>query len=301
MGKTSNTVISDLLPVGIILFLMFFFLETAIGKKLLQDLWNLITKGIVPSDKGSTSDANANNASIVNSNSGGSGNGGGSGGGNETLVPPPDTSQTLQVKNAGGSSSGGGNGGGSGSSGNGGVPTSGMEVGTPNVAYAPTTTPSQRQTTPPPSGIISTLKNIWANSTPLGSQPIPIPVYQNNLPEQGQSVSKQVPNQAVPVQFSSGSDSILNPNANLDVQPPLVPQPQTNPEAVPNPLPQQPSLLGNLESSLSSVGQNLLSGANTIKSDIGAVLPPIDIPNPFLAPAGEAPAPITDPLAVFGL
>src|SRR5574340_1807693 len=181
MGQTTKTVVSDILPVAMILFLIFFFLETALGKKILSDLWNLITKGINPVSSSKDTN-NQSNTVVQNSNT----NGNGGGGGSETLVPPPDVSQSLNVKNSGGTapSGNGGGGGSTTSNGNGGGGQTQTNT-TPEPVTVPTTTTSQRPSTLQVLNPVDMVKKLFAGSNNF-SYPV-ANVYYNTMPEQNTS------------------------------------------------------------------------------------------------------------------
>lgn len=259
MGQTTKTVISDILPVAMILVLLFFFLETALGKKLLSDLWNLITKGINPVSSSKDTN-NQSNTVVQNSNS--NGNGGGSG--TETLLPT-DSSQSLNVKNSGGTSTtGSGNGGGSGgstSTGNGGSGQTQTNT-QPEPVTAPTTTASQRPTTPQVLSPVDMVKKLFSNTF---SYPTPLStVYYNKMPEQN--------NTKQPTQTATAPTPTPNPTQTID---------QINAgEKISNPLPQQPDLLSQVQTNLAGVGSSLVSGITALGNDLSGIKLPFALP-PF--------------------
>lgn len=250
MGKNTNTIISDILPVALILFLIFFFLETALGKKILSDLWNLITKGINPVSN--AKDTNNQSETVVE-NSNTNGNGGGSG--SDTLIPPPDVSHSLEVKNSGGSSGGSGSGTGSSGSGDGGQTQTSTA---PKAVIAPTTTNSQR-----PSGIqvlspVEAVKKLFSGNS--GFEYPVSNVYYNTMPEQNTSKA--------PTQTAKVAEPIANPTKTID---------QINAsEKIPSPLPQAPDLLTQVETGFAGVGNSLVNGVTALSNDFSSLkLPPI--------------------------
>lgn len=261
MGATTKTIVSDVLPVAIIIVLLFFFLETFIGKKLLKDLWNTITKGLLPSDKGSTGGSNNqnNNQTIVDSS------GSSSGGGQEPTIPPPDVSNTLNVKNTPNTST---------------DTTAGNDRTNPSGSGAGTSKPYEQPnpyTPPVPKGTVPV--NAVSAHNPFDAS---VGIFQSapqSTPKQ--SVAPRVVN--APVQ--NVSKPLLNTSTPLKVTFTPNEVPISTSEKVPNPLPQQPNLLQQIETSISSFKfpTNLL----------GLNLPKISLPfaNPFLpeTPILEAP------------
>lgn len=242
MGKTTTTIISDILPVALILFLIFFFLETALGKKILTDLWNLITKGINPVS--SSKDSN-NQTDTVIQNSNTNGNGGGSG--SETLIPPPDVSHSLDVKNSGGSSSGGG-GSGSGTGNGGGGQTQTSTA--PAPVTAPTTTNSQRPVGVQVLSPVEAVKKLFSGSS--GFEYPVSNVYYNTMPEQ--NTSKQ------PSQTAKTAEPVPNPTQTID---------QINAsEKIPSPLPKTPDLLTQVETGFAGAGNTLVNGLTAIEKGV---------------------------------
>lgn len=257
MGKTTTTIISDILPVALILFLIFFFLETALGKKILTDLWNLITKGINPVS--SSKDTNNQSETVVQ-NSNTNGNGGGSG--SDTLIPPPDVSHSLEVKNSGGSSSG--NGGGSSTtsgSGDGGQTQTNTS---PAPVIAPTTTNSQRPVGVQVLSPVEAVKKLFSGSNDF-SYPVSN-VYYNTMPEQNTSKA--------PSQTAKTAEPVPNPTQTID---------QINAsEKIPSPLPKSPDLLTQIQTGFAGAGNTLVNGITALENGVSS----LNLPNIFkLQPA----------------
>ena len=101
MASATSKAVGYVVPVLLIIAVLFFFLETKLGRKLLNDLKNALLVG--STDHGS-SDTNTNTISNITANKGG---------GSDTTpptIPPPDVTQTLNNKSPPVSSgSGGGN------------------------------------------------------------------------------------------------------------------------------------------------------------------------------------------------
>lgn len=120
MASATSKAVGYVVPVILIIAVLFFFLETRLGRQLLNDLKNALLVG--STDHGA-SDTNTNTISNLSSKS--------SGGTDTTppTIPPPDVTQTLNNKAV--PESGGAGGGNDKSKSSGGASTSGFGGGTP--------------------------------------------------------------------------------------------------------------------------------------------------------------------------